>query len=53
MEQKELQVYANGIVEALISIKDRNRDKLSLDEIDALNGACNLIYHNIKELKTE
>ena len=34
------------LVEELIHIKDRMKDKLYETEIDALNNACNLIYYN-------
>lgn len=44
--------YANGLVERLISLKDSNRSNLTRSEIDTINDACNLIYHNRKELKT-
>ena len=46
----DVRAYANGVVERLISLKDKNRDKLTRGEIDALNDAANLIYHNIKEI---
>ena len=49
----DVRAYANDVVERLISLKDRNRDKLCMADIDTLNDAANLIYHNIKELKTE
>lgn len=44
---------ANKTVEELIRIKDRHRDILMADEINALNNACNLLYHNRKGLKKE
>ena len=34
------------LVEKLIAIKDRHKPELSFDEIDTLNDACNIIYHN-------
>ena len=43
--------YANGLVERLISLKDSNKGTLTRNEIDTLNDAANLIYHNRKELK--
>lgn len=49
----DVRVYANDVVERLISLKDRNRDKLSRSEIDTLNDAANLIYNNIKEIVRE
>ena len=49
----DVRVYANDVVERLISLKDRNRDKLSTSDIDTLNDAANLIYHNIKEIVRE
>ena len=48
-----VRVYANYVVERLISLKDRNRDKLSRSDIDTINDAANLIYHNIKEIVRE
>ena len=49
----DVRVYANDVVERLIALKDMNRDKLSRSEIDTLNDAANLIYHNIKEIVRE
>ena len=49
----DVRVYANDVVERLIALKDTNRDKLSRSEIDTLNDAANLIYHNIKEIVRE
>ena len=49
----DVRVYANDVVERLIALKDMNRDKLSISEIDTLNDAANLIYHNIKEIVRE
>jgi hypothetical protein len=49
----DVRAYANGVVERLIAIKDRNRDKLTRGEIDTLNDACNIIEHNIKEIVRE
>ena len=52
MEVNEnISVYANTIIDGLIAIKDRHRDVLTSSEVDTLNDACNLISHNIKELK--
>lgn len=48
-----VRVYANDVVDRLIALKDMNRDKLSKSEIDTLNDAANLIYHNIKEIVRE
>jgi hypothetical protein len=45
-----VRIYANDVVERLISLKDRNRDKLSARDIDTLNDAANLIYKNIGKL---
>lgn len=50
---KDLELYAGKIVEELIRIKDRHRDVLYADEINTLNNAANLIYHNRKELKRD
>lgn len=49
----DVRAYANDVVERLISLKDRNRDKLCMADIDTLNDAANLIYHNIKEIVRE
>ena len=49
----DVRIYANDVVERLIALKDMNRDKLSRSEIDTLNDAANLIYHNIKEIVRE
>ena len=49
----DVRVYANDVVERLIALKDMNRDKLSMSEIDTINDAANLIYHNIKEIVRE
>ena len=49
----DVRVYANDVVDRLIALKDMNRDKLSRSEIDTLNDAANLIYHNIKEIVRE
>lgn len=49
----DVRVYANDVVERLIALKDMNRDKLSRSDIDTLNDAANLIYHNIKEIVRE
>lgn len=46
----DVRIYANDVVERLIALKDMNRDKLSRSEIETLNDAANLIYHNIKEI---
>lgn len=48
-----VRMYANDVAERLISLRDRNRDKLSSSDIDTLNDAINLIYHNIKEIVRE
>ena len=48
----DMKVYARGIIDKLIAIKDSNRNTLTKNEIDTLNSACNLIDHNIEELKT-
>ena len=49
----DVRVYANDVVDRLIALKDMNRDKLSRSEIETLNDAANLIYHNIKEIVRE
>ena len=42
--------YANNVVEALIRLKDSHKGDLTLDEVEAINDACNLIDHNLKRL---
>lgn len=37
-----------ALVETLISIKDGLKNDLYNSQIDALNDACNLIYHNFE-----
>ena len=49
----DVRVYANDVVDRLIALKDMNRDKVSRSEIETLNDAANLIYHNIKEIVRE
>lgn len=49
----DVRVYANDVVDRLNALKDKNRDKLSRSEIETLNDAANLIYHNIKEIVRE
>lgn len=49
----DVRVYANDVVDRLNGIKDRNLDKLSRNEIETLNDACNIIEHNIKEIVRE
>ena len=50
---KDLELYASMTVDRLINIKDRHKSELSLDEIETINNACNLIYHNRKVLEQE
>lgn len=40
-----------AIVEYLISIKDMNKGKLTSDEIDAINDACNILSHRFPRMK--
>jgi len=47
----DVKAYANELVERLIRLKDSNKSTLTRNEIDTINDACNLIDHNIKELK--
>ena len=49
----DVRVYANDVVDRLNVLKDKNRDKLSTTEIEALNDAINLILHNMKEIVRE
>ena len=46
----DVRAYVNDVVERLIALKDMNRDKLSMSEIETLNDAANLIYKNIGKL---
>lgn len=46
-----VEVYADELVERLIRLKDSNKSTLTRNEVDTINDACNLIYHNRKELK--
>ena len=47
----DVTVYTNTLIDQLIRIKDNHRDILTRTEVDALNAACNIIEHNIKELR--
>ena len=47
----DVKVYANYVVEKLIRLKDSNKSVLTRNEVDAINDACNLIDHNLEELK--
>lgn len=47
----DVHVYANILVDELIAIKDRHRDTLTMTEIESINDICNLVSHNIKEIK--
>ena len=47
----DLEVYASTLVDELIAIKDHHKDVLNRSEVDSINDACNLIYHNRKEIK--
>lgn len=38
------------IVEYLIGIKDRNKEVLTSDEIEAINNACNLLDHKFPRM---
>ena len=53
MFDMDLELYASKIVDQLIRIKDNHRDILMADEINTLNAACNIIYHNRKVLVKE
>lgn len=50
---KDLKLYANSLIDQLIRIKDTHRDVLYADEIKSINNICNLVSHNIQELKRE
>lgn len=47
----DIQVYGNALIDEMCLIKDRHRDVLSRTEIDSINDICNLVQHNLKELK--
>ena len=47
----DVHVYANVLVDELIAIKDRHRDVLNRTEVESINDICNLVTHNIKEIK--
>ena len=47
----DVEVYAKELVERLIRLKDSNKSNLTRNEIDTINDACNLIYHNREVLK--
>lgn len=47
----DMKVYANGLIDKLVALKDSNRKVLTKNEIDTINATCNLIEHNIEELK--
>ena len=47
----DLEIKVQITVDELIRIKDRHRDILMPEEINALNDACNLLYKNRKLLK--
>lgn len=48
---RELETYANRLINQLNRIKDAHRDVLYADELNAINNICNLVAHNIKEIK--
>ena len=47
----DVTVYANTLIDQLIRIKDNHRDILNRTEVNVINDACNIIEHNIRELK--
>ena len=49
----DLEMYANRIVDELILIKDRHKQDFRRDEVETINNAANLIYHNRKVLEKE
>lgn len=49
----DVRVYANDVVDRLNALKDNNKDKLTISDIETLNDAMNLIEHNIKEIVRE
>lgn len=46
-----MNMTVGAIVEYLICIKDKNRDSLTSDEIDAINDACNILSHRFPRTK--
>lgn len=50
---KDKSVYGNMLIDELIGIKDRNRDTLTMSEVDAINDACNFIEEYIQEIKKQ
>lgn len=48
---KDISVYACELVERIINLKDRYKSVMNRTDIDTLNDAANIIYHNRKELK--
>lgn len=49
--RREIERYADELVERLICLKDLNRKTLTSGEIDTINEACNLIDHNKEYLQ--
>lgn len=46
-----MRVYVNTLIDKLIAIKDSNRNTLTRNEIDTINAACNLLEHNLDNIK--
>lgn len=49
----DVRIYANGVVDRLIDLKENRKADLSDNEKEAVNDAINLILHNIKEIVRE
>ena len=46
----EVKQTVGQVIEALISIKDDNKDNLSNYDINAINNACNILDHNFNSM---
>lgn len=46
----EVKQTVGQVIEALIAIKDDNRDNLSNYDINAINNACNILDHNFNSM---
>ena len=50
VKSMEVKQTVGQVIEALISIKDDNRDNLSNYDINAINNACNILDHNFNSM---
>ncbi len=46
-----MRVYVNTLIDKLIAIKDSNRGTLTRNEVDTINTVCNLLEHNLDNIK--